>query len=69
MKILEFKDLIDMIAEDYGDIEVCMDITDKESVFCITQALVETHHDGKRKRALLCDGHYIFDRPTLTLVK
>lgn len=69
MKILEFKELIDAVAEDYGNIDVCMDIRDNECVFAITQVLVETHQDGQKKRALLCNGNYIFDKPHLTVVK
>lgn len=69
MKILELQEMIDFIAEEYGDIEVCMDIKDDDAVFDITQVLIENFQDSARKRAVLCYGNYIYDSPLLTLVK
>ena len=69
MRIFELKDMIDAIAEDYGDIDVCMDIADNETIFSVTQVLVETHENKLERRALLVNGSYIFDKPKLTVVK
>lgn len=68
MKIFELQEMLDTILDDYGDIDVCIDVRDTEQVYSVTQVLVETDKDETKQRALICSGEYVF-KPYLTIVK